>query len=501
MTNLGVRSLPSHLRRQSARPVAAVAAVAAVSAFAGLLVASGEYRGAAIAAGALGLLFALSARPHLAVLLCLVLVDSVLVVVGLVAARFGPLGVHWTDMGLAAVVLAAAITARRATSDAPKTTVAALVAVAPFLAVQAAKAMIAVESGVEWTAVGALLRPLAWYAAFPALVVLVQADDGAKRVVRYVHVVAAATCVVVVGAAVSGSVAATLAPVLGSRLVGIPGYAGALMRLYVPGMNLVPLALGLVLGRHIERGHERWSLPEGVLFALYGVGLVFTFGRGMWLWTMLALASAFLLRAHAEVLVRVLAVVLALTVLVVGLNAVIGRTDEMPNGLLDLVGQRAQILLGGDVNAQVRSIENKQVIQDVGPRVLTGVGLDERLGSGSRGGAEGTVVYAVHNGYYHTYGRFGVIGLGALMFFVLSVLLRGARSVEAARGSALPLAFGGFVGFLRGVLSAWTQGDVWSAGGILVLVLSAALIYCVYYATIESRPATKPARLLQGARS
>lgn len=486
MTDPGFRSRLAGMGRHSEG--LGLAAVAGACVLAGLLIAGEDYPVLGLAVGACVLVVVVRARPHWAILGSLVVVDSVFMVLGNVSARLGSLAVQWGDVAL----LALAVAATRSGGESGRTPghgpVASLGAVAPFLAVVALNAVAGVAGGAEWQSVGVSLRPLAWYVTLPLFVLMLRRDGYVRRVTGYIHFVAASTCVLVVAGVVSGGLATAAAPLLGSSLVGIPGYAGSLLRLYVPGMNVVPLALGLVVGQRMFAHHERRSPLNGMLMVLYVVGLLFTFGRGMWLWTVSALAVALALRTRADVLVRIAAATLGVAIVVVGVDAALGQTQEMPTGLLGLMGQRAQILLGGDPNSEARHLENKEVAQDARSRFLTGAGLTGRVGRRYVQDVEGTVVYVVHNSYYSTYGRIGLIGLGALLFGLGSVLLVGVRAVLGASGRELSLAFGGFVGFVRGVLSAWTQSDATSTEGILILCLSGALLYHVYYAARALEP-------------
>ena len=166
---------------------------------------------------------------------------------------------------------------------------------------------------------------------------------------------------------------------------------------------------------------------------------------------------------------------MSLVLVVLIADAALGRTPEMPRGLLSLASNRVAAIVGGDANTSVRQLEDKEVGPPGGrPRAL-GVGLTDPIGVNMGSGPLGSL-YTVHNSYYATYGRLGLIGLAGLLWMCVMLLALGVKAVRSAEGPVLVVAFAGFTGVLRAVLSAWTQTDLSSNTGIVALAICAALL-------------------------
>lgn len=418
-------------------------------------------------------------RPVVGIAFSLAVTTTFNFLIGAQAFAFGPVSVHWTDLGLAVAVLSAVFSLSSTSGEgrvaARSRFRLALLVSAAFGAVIVLKAVLAVSDGVGLQVVGNASRETAYYLVVAAFVASLLDGRDMSLVEKAVHVIGITTALVLVVGDLSFSLGQQLSQFFGSTYRDIPGYGGLLSRLYIPGRYVMPLGFGIVLGKLTYKGQYRGRWLDWVFAVVYVLGLLGTFQRGVWLSLVVAAAAAAVIRADRTTVVRlVMAGVLLMTGLVVA-DAVVGRTPTFPTGVLGLVGDRVQSLGASDANADVRRLEDREVTRQIGGEEILGVPLGVPLGVFDGFKENGLAVYTVHNGYYAVLGTYGWLGLASLLFLLAGSLVVAVRVLKTASGAALPWAYAAAFSLVRIAASAWTQQDLTDVSGIVVLALSIAI--------------------------
>lgn len=445
----------------------------------------GTARGAMVAAAVVAAtgFYGVSRRPIVGVVVALAVVASLPLFIGRIAFEIGPLSVHWTDLGLLTLAFAAAVTlARGVGQSASKAASVALWLVGPLLGVVALKVAIALLGGSGLGAVGVAVRTVAWYASLPMMALLLAERPDREQMMRVVVALAIVASVAVFVGNLSVTIGSTIAGLVGSRLVVVPGVAVVISRLVLPGMTLVPIALAMSVG-HIALEERRSVDPSAyVITALLLAGLIVTFARGMWAWTIVALAIALPLRARARTAVAVIGLALGLSVLVLAADGLVTSVGGANAGsLTGLISQRIEDALDGDANVRIRRVEDDEVMRQTEGHELLGVPIAEPIGLASEY-PEG-IIFTIHNSYYATYGRLGVLGLVALGALVIGVGVVGVRAIRGAPPEDVVVAFAAFTGYVWALVASWTQQGLTNVTGVAAACLCAAVLTAICAAT------------------
>lgn len=451
--------------------VVCVVGVAAVAAGAGLLVEM-------LAFGvALAVMAAVWRKPRLAVALALVVCVSLGLFLRAPLGSVGLVSVWPADAAFLALVVAAVVSHHRQRGSRRTATRMSWLVTGPLLAVLAFSILYLFVAGAYgYQTIGVAAREWVWYLAVPLFVSVMALDYDIVFSVRVVHALAVVMSLLVILSVAAPDIAPRLGDMVGSSVFGIPGSAPLLTRIFLPGGILVPTAFGMSIGKFVYRGSSRSTLPSIALITIYALGLVAGFGRGMWIWTVLALLLVFLSSGNARTALRLLVAASIVAGAILASNGIIGRTESMPHGLIALIGARISSvsLQTPDANTSIRFVEMADTVAQVSGHELFGLGLAAPVGHEYSGSS--TPTYVVHNGYYAIFGRLGLVGLFAYLIFAVSVVVLGVRLLRGCPSQDKAIAFGALVGFVQGLLSSWTQDTNTALPGIVTMSLCAAIL-------------------------
>lgn len=445
------------------------------------LIATSVFLGAAVAEGRIWLLvYAFVAACAIAVIvrhplsgmvIALLIAGTIPIFIGTVAVDIGPLSLHWTDAALLALLAASAAAYSQDPSRFRQPLRTALVLCVPLLAVVLLAAMLALFRGGSVLQTGTALRAYAWYAALAAFSVTMCNSAARVRVRELIVVIAAFVSVLVIASNLVPGIGVVVSALTGSRLVALPGYDATIARLVLPGMTLVPLAFGLMIGELAYDPKAR-LVPRTLLAGLFAAAMLVTFARGIWLWTAISVLIVMSARVRLKTVISGIVAIGLLIAAILVADALIGESSRLPDGLAAMVSARIGSIADGDANVDIRKQEDRAVLTAVGDNYVLGVGPEQTLGVYLEQ-PNGVGIYTIHNAYYAVFGRFGLLGLLSLGWLIVGIGVLGFSALHRASGADAAIIFGLLIGFVRGVLSAWTQADLTNVTGIMVLTLCA----------------------------
>lgn len=431
-------------------------------------------------------------RPIVAAQLALVVCASLQVFSSFTSLTAGPLSVYASDVALALVILAAVTHHRTSHATSARASRILFLALSPFLVALVWASLNGVVQGEGWQLVGVSLRVLLWYVAAPLFALFLVNDKASYRLLSTTQTIAALVCLLVAGGLMSSAFASLVAGLAATDSVTYSQVSAAATRLYIPGMVLVPLSLGAALARPLY-GRYSPSRSQWLLLAVFVLGLLATFGRGMLLSTVLGVVLAVTCRLTARSAVRFALVLLCVVALILAVDFAVRGSDSLPSGLLHATYTRMDAAFTGDPNVTVRLEEMRLVVEQTRGHELFGRGIT--VGPGYDYGAGN---WTVHNGYFSLYGRLGALSVAAFVVYIVTVLVMGVLATRRATGFDVALAFGGLTGFTQGVASSWTQPTNVSLSGIVAMALAAAFIALVYART---RPGRRGAGAVSASRA
>lgn len=430
-------------------------------------------------------------RPPLSVTIALLLCVSFAVLQGLNTGEGLPVTITASDLALVLIVLGGWSGQRQRYWGRVGIPKAAWLCILPLLVVVGVSGLTSVLTGsVAPTTVAVSVRVFMWYAAVPFMVSAMGRAETIRLARLAILTIGAALSALLIATDFSPGLASLVGPAIGSSSRTVPGLSTQISRLYIPGMILVPTALGLALGDAILTRRSRLSWRSVLLAALYAAGIVATFGRGMWISTALAVLAVFMLRSSTRSAARLAVLIILAFSLMVGGTAILGQVQAPSAGFTSLISQRLTSVSFNseeqDANTAIRFLEMRETVAQVTGHEILGLGVATAVGHdyGAIGSSTGRVV-GVHNAYYFIYGKLGMAGLAALLCFVITTIGCGI-SVLRSYGSRSNLAFGFLVGFLQGLISSWTQDTLVTLSGAVAMIACASALIAMKYSSCLS---------------
>lgn len=293
-------------------------------------------------------------------------------------------------------------------------------------------------------------------------------DHQVERIGQQVTIVAAGVCLVAVFQAATGIVLVTTGRV--GTLDPMSGGSTDSIRVQIPGFTFVMFALVLGFSKVMESAK---SLPwRAVLMALFGIGIIVNYGRGLWFWTACAvLLAAVFFRARGILLI-------ALGLLVIVPALALGVKLISPN-LVDTVVRRVESTFeegGGRTSLGWRQAEIADGMDKLAATAGAGVGLGGvyRRPLIELSGRWQDYPRYTHNSYLFLALKLGVLGLVVYLMLLRYVLQRAwwvARHGTAGRADGIAL-FSFFLCFLGLCV---TQPELMEHAGATLVGVSIAM--------------------------